>query len=70
MILQLFYYSDAKNLICLHIINLDSKFSSFNNSSGHLYTMLNTARNLNIIGHMGPSALTRLCDISTSVLID
>jgi hypothetical protein len=48
MILQLFYYWAVQNLICLHMINLNSKASSFSNSSCHFYTMLNTARNLNI----------------------
>jgi len=48
MRLQLFYYSTAQNLICLHIINLNSKASSFSNSRCHFYTMLNTVRNLNI----------------------
>jgi hypothetical protein len=49
MILQLFIYSAAQNSICLHMINLNSKASSFSNSSCHFYAMLNTARNLNIM---------------------
>jgi hypothetical protein len=49
MILQLFYYWAAQSLICLHIIKLNSKASSFSNISCHFYTMLNTARNLNIM---------------------
>jgi hypothetical protein len=52
VILQLFYYSAVQNLICLHIINLNSKASSFSNSSCHFYRKLNTARNLNIMTSM------------------
>lgn len=70
MILQLLYYSVAQNLICLHLINLNSKASSFSNSSCHFYTMLNTARNLNIMtGHMRHKARTLSCVIQPFVSI-